>query len=147
MTRSTSGLSRRATLGVALAAPVAAAGCGATKPAAKAVARPAATISSAPPTAPNPDQPLVDKVIAALGADRGAPASFRTLHATQVKALGPSGGSASAVPAPADWQQHQKQLLATLTDATVAARDPQLATLLASCAASQRQLLHGRGLA
>lgn len=138
-------LSRRTTLGTlgaALTAPVAVSGC----------ARQGPSAASSSPVSPaaaaaNPDQPLADRVVAALRSDAGAPSSFRTLHAAQVKALGGAGASTAAASPPGDWKAAQLRLLATLTDAAVAAQDPQLVTLLASCAAAQRQLLHGRGLA
>ncbi|MBO0842452.1 MAG: hypothetical protein J2O46_04645 [Nocardioides sp.] len=138
-------LSRRTALGLALAVPLGASGCAAARAASSPSPLPTAPAASAGSAPPNPDQPLVDRVIAALSADAGAPAEFRTLHAAHLKALGPASAPASAAPA-TDWKQHQRTVLTILTDAAVAARDPHLVTLLASCAASQRQLLHGRGL-
>lgn len=140
-------LSRRTTLGAALAVSAVVSGCSLRSSSAGVSApSPSAPLSPAAGAA-NPDQPLVDRVVAALGADAGAPADFRTLHAAQVEALGGSAGGSSTTAPGGDWKSHQKQLLTTLVDAAVAAQDPQLVTLLASCAAAQRQLLHGRGLA
>lgn len=141
-------LSRRTTLGAALAVPAVVSGCslrGSSAASSRSAPSASAPVSPAAAAA-NPDQPLVDRVVAALGADAGAPADFRTLHAAQVKALGGPASGGSTAPR-GDWKTRQKQLLATLTDAAVAAQDPHLVTLLASCAAAQRQLLHGRGLA
>ena len=68
------------------------------------------------------------------------------LFRSHIEALAPTKG-VTAAPATGRWQERQLALVTTLTAAAGRAADPQLITLLASAAAGQQQLLHGRGLA
>ncbi|MFJ2758483.1 hypothetical protein ACIO3S_22990 [Nocardioides sp. NPDC087217] len=136
-------LSRRTAVGVAVVAPLAASACSASEMLDPVKAPPPST----PPAPANPDQSVIDATVAEiLGADKGAPSEFVQLHRVHIEALAPTKG-VSAAPAKGRWQERQVALVTTLTAAAGRAADPQLITLLASAAAGQQQLLHGRGLA
>lgn len=136
-------LSRRTAVGVAAVAPLAASACSASEMLDPVKAPPPST----PPAPANPDQKVIDATVAKiLGADEGAPAAFVALHRVHIEALAPTKG-VTAAPTDGRWQDRQVALVATLTTAAGHALDPQLITLLASAAAGQQQLLHGRGLA
>lgn len=101
------------------------------------------------PATPTParlqDQALIDGVVGAMmTADARAPRVFRKLHHAQERALGP--GPEVDATAGHDWQRLQRRLPDRLTDAAVAASDPDLVRLFAAAAAGQRQLLRARGL-
>ena len=135
-------LSRRAAVAVAVVAPMAASACSASEVLDPVKAPPPST----PPAPANPDQSVIDATVAAiLGADEGAPSAFITLHRVHIEALAPSKGVTAAAP-DGRWQDRQLALVTTLTTAAGHAADPELVTLLASAAAGQQQLLHGRGL-
>lgn len=137
-------LSRRTALGVAVVAPLAASACSASETLDPVKAPPPST----PPAPANPDQSVIDATVAEiLGADKGAPSEFVQLHRVHIEALAPTKGVTAETPAKGRWQDRQLALVTTLTAAAGRAADPQLITLLASAAAAQQQLLHGRGLA
>lgn len=141
-------LSRRTALGVAGGAAVAA-GAGLTGCSADSTVDALKAPTPGTPTPPdNPDVDLVESVVAAMrAADAGAPPAFARLHAAQATALGRSAPTASPSALPtAGWQQRQRALPATLTQAALSATDADLVRLLASAAAGQRQLLQARGL-
>ncbi|WP_328531655.1 hypothetical protein OG984_11195 [Nocardioides sp. NBC_00368] len=136
-------LSRRTAVGAAVVAPLAASACSASETLDHVKAPPPST----PPAPANPDQSVIDATVAEiLGADDGAPSAFAELHRVHIEALAPTKGVAAA-PASGRWQDRQVALVTTLTAAAGRAADPRLITLLASAAAGQQQLLHGRGLA
>ncbi|NYI76413.1 hypothetical protein [Nocardioides panzhihuensis] len=136
-------LSRRTAVAVAVVAPMTASACSASEMLDPVKAPPPST----PPAPANPDQNVIDATVAEiLGADEGAPAAFVQLHRVHIEALAPSEG-VTAAPAEGRWQERQLALVTALTTAAGRAADPQLITLLASIAAGQQQLLHGRGLA
>lgn len=102
------------------------------------------------PATPTPaslqDQKVIDAAVSEMmTADARAPRVFRKLHRAQERALGPGPEVHAATGH--DWQRLQRRLPDHLTDAAVAALDPDLARLLAAAAAGQRQLLRARGLA
>ncbi|WP_406031706.1 hypothetical protein OG801_24220 [Nocardioides sp. NBC_00163] len=135
-------LSRRTAVGVAVVAPLAASACSASEMLDPVKAPPPST----PPAPTNPDQSVIDATVAEiLGADEGAPSAFVQLHRVHIEALAPTKGVTAARTA-GRWQERQLALVTTLTAAAGRAADPQLITLLASAAAGQQQLLHGRGL-
>ncbi|WP_141781226.1 hypothetical protein [Nocardioides albertanoniae] len=141
-TRALPRLSRRAALGLAAVTPLTASACSAAKVLDPVKAPPPST----PPAPVNPDQSVIDSTVAAiLGADKGAPEAFVRLHRVHIEALGPSKDVAAAG-SNRRWQDRQVALVATLTAAAGRAADPKLITLLASAAAAQQQVLHGRGL-
>lgn len=142
-TRALRRLSRRTALGLAAVAPLAASACSASEVLDPVKAPPPST----PPAPANPDQSVIDDTVAEiLGADEGAPASFVRLHRLHIEALAPTEGVAATTQR-GRWQDRQLELVSTLTIAAGRAADPRLITLLASAAAAQQQLLHGRGLA
>lgn len=135
-------LSRRTAVALAVVTPLAASACSASETLNPVKAPPPST----PPAPANPDQSVIDATVAEiLGADEGAPAAFVELHRIHIEALAPTKGVQAATTG--RWQERQLALVTTLTSAAGHAADPQLITLLASAAAAQQQLLHGRGLA